>query len=1242
MRKFKLCIDSGASDHVFPPEIASHPDAFLYEVKEGINVENAFGKTERFTSMVNIGFATDGIVVPGASVGLLSACKMVRETGCNIEIDSEGNMEISKNGVGIHYIQPTDNTYSVEVDILFDDNLRSGPVGAGGVIPDEEARAFAGRRPRPLTQAQQEKVKELHVITGHQSQERMCAGVNSGAWVTEVTCYEINKVMANWTCLTCARTKYTAIPTGLGSGVRPENPGEMVASDFVPVTPVSCFGHIGYFLFRDVASDYEWPYIVKSKEQFLEGLEAFLLMLNQNRHAMIKLRTDSEAVLNSKAVRQFLADKGVQKQSSPPYEQQRNPAERGVQENLKDVAAIMLGQQSFEWPMWVFAVMAACQLHNLTPSGIHNFEKSPEAILTGLKPPKLIAYPGQAVVVRLRPKARKLPMIPNETKKERQRRMKELEKQSAATDSEYFTLGPNAETGIYVRPDMPTKSHLIWVPSKGKLVTRLQVKPLQLTAQEYKEKINPMMRRLYSLDENNSTSSILQGKEAVEDAINGSPQTQALERQAEQDQDQDEAEGQEILELGLPLRVDREEEAVKMKRTGTDKDYARMITGHGNIEMPVNTAKEGEVVVEEERAEPHFSIRIEVPPTEEEQKGMQETTNEHTESLKKAIASGSATGDNTVHGILGDLVKSYVTEVPVSDPIEGTKNEEEKLSEEQLESGDEEDVHCAEMPDMTTHEKPRLKKPGRKKRKRSPGEKGDGGSSIDTERGKRKRERRKKAFLDEDEYNSDDAKEDERGPKKKKRKLPKKAKEALKRILGVRKTSKVLNILGELHDATPSLKKALGGKDKDQWLQAIKEELDNMKAQQVYDEVEVKDVPEGAEIVHSTMQLLIKTSPLGEIIKWKARLCARGDQESVDAIYKDLYAPTASTKTFKFLMNLGAKFGMHKAGCDIKGAFLYADLDKPIYMYLPKELWQEGVPVVWKLKKSIYGLKEAPKLFYDHITGVLKDKGYKQTGSDPCCFHRWYNDEQAIFFVIHVDDAAIVASKTEYIDQLYKDLRETYEITEDRGLHSHTGIHIEQKDKSIKLQQPAYIQALFDEFLTKERKGAAPSQTPSTALPKSGNGVDEPKRCDKNKYLRLLGKLVFIPERSRPDIGFAVSYGSSRNANPTEEDWERLIRIVAYLQHTKDMALTYRQDPRARGDGTINKELVKVVAYCDASYNLYEDGKSQSGYVIAFPTGDNAEDKAAVHARSFKQGRITLSSTESELEAVFELVKEIQ
>ena len=266
--KVKLHVDSGASHHVFPASLAKHSASQVFEVTERIGVENAFGNIEYFEQGANIGFAQEGIVIPGANVGLLSAHKMTQETGCSVEIKSDGDMEIQKDGQVLYEVQVEDGTYPVDADILFDARLWSVPICEGEQCPECDATAYAGRRAKPLTEAQQEKVKELHVITGHQSQERMCAGVNSGTWDTSVTCFEINKVMSHWTCLVCARTKYTAIPTGLGSGVRPEKPGHLVSSDFVPVTPMSCFGHIGYFLFRDVASDYEWPYIVKSKDEF--------------------------------------------------------------------------------------------------------------------------------------------------------------------------------------------------------------------------------------------------------------------------------------------------------------------------------------------------------------------------------------------------------------------------------------------------------------------------------------------------------------------------------------------------------------------------------------------------------------------------------------------------------------------------------------------------------------------------------------------------------------------------------------------------------------------------------------------------------------------------------------------------------------------------------------------------------------------------------------------------------------
>ena len=66
-------VDSGASDHEVPCAIAQHPAAWIVEARGGIRVENAFGQTEIFHNLVDIGFAKQGIVIPGANVGLLAA-----------------------------------------------------------------------------------------------------------------------------------------------------------------------------------------------------------------------------------------------------------------------------------------------------------------------------------------------------------------------------------------------------------------------------------------------------------------------------------------------------------------------------------------------------------------------------------------------------------------------------------------------------------------------------------------------------------------------------------------------------------------------------------------------------------------------------------------------------------------------------------------------------------------------------------------------------------------------------------------------------------------------------------------------------------------------------------------------------------------------------------------------------------------------------------------------------------------
>ena len=78
------------------------------------------------------------------------------------------------------------------------------------------------------------------------------------------------------------------------------------------------------------------------------------------------------------------------------------------------------------------------------------------------------------------------------------------------------------------------------------------------------------------------------------------------------------------------------------------------------------------------------------------------------------------------------------------------------------------------------------------------------------------------------------------------------------------------------------------------------------------------------------------------------------------------FAPTAKFKSICIVLNLAAIFDWELHGIDIENAFLESDLEKAIYMELPVDTYSEpnGKPVIVRLKKSVYGLKQADELFY--------------------------------------------------------------------------------------------------------------------------------------------------------------------------------------------------------------------------------------------------------------------------------------
>ena len=129
--------------------------------------------------------------------------------------------------------------------------------------------------------------------------------------------------------------------------------------------------------------------------------------------------------------------------------------------------------------------------------------------------------------------------------------------------------------------------------------------------------------------------------------------------------------------------------------------------------------------------------------------------------------------------------------------------------------------------------------------------------------------------------------------------------------------------------------------------------------------------------------------------------------------------------------------------------------------------------------------------------------------------------------------------------------------------------------------------------------------------------------------MSILGSLIFLL-RTRADIAYAINRLSLRSSKATTLDLEALFRVMRYLNGTREFGITLCRDV------TLSK-VVQLHAYVDAAYGIHHDGKSHSGYCFSLGPHKNG----MFYARSFKQNNVALSSTESEVNPLVDVSKEI-
>lgn len=145
------------------------------------------------------------------------------------------------------------------------------------------------------------------------------------------------------------------------------------------------------------------------------------------------------------------------------------------------------------------------------------------------------------------------------------------------------------------------------------------------------------------------------------------------------------------------------------------------------------------------------------------------------------------------------------------------------------------------------------------------------------------------------------------------------------------------------------------------WKQAIKDELGSMKKHKVWD---IVSRPKDKRIIKSKWIFNIKEDPSTGQRRYKARLVALGCGQRPGVDYQETFAPVVRTETIRLLFSISAQKHKKVKTHDVRTAFLHGALEEDIFMELPDGL-QGYREHVCKLKKSIYGLKQARRYWND-------------------------------------------------------------------------------------------------------------------------------------------------------------------------------------------------------------------------------------------------------------------------------------
>lgn len=412
-------------------------------------------------------------------------------------------------------------------------------------------------------------------------------------------------------------------------------------------------------------------------------------------------------------------------------------------------------------------------------------------------------------------------------------------------------------------------------------------------------------------------------------------------------------------------------------------------------------------------------------------------------------------------------------------------------------------------------------------------------------------------------------------------------------------------------------KQAISSSDRKKWEEAMEDEMTSLNENETW---ELVDPPRDRKIIGCKWVFAKKKNVEGEVVRYKARLVAQGYSQKYGEDYNEVFAPVVKQTTVRTLLAVAAEKNLIVQQADVKTAFLNGDIDSEIFMKQPEGYEVKGKEEkVCKLKKSLYGIKQAARCWNIKLNEILLKYGFSRGKADTCLYVKQVQ-HGLLYLLVYVDDIILASPEQGNITEVIQYLKNYIELKLMGDLNFYLGVEVQRKENGFFLSQSHYIDKILDNFnLTSAKISKVPMDVGYLKL-----AGEEELLPNNELYRKAIGSLLYLAVNTRPDIMAAVSLLSRRVSCPRQADWVEVKRVLRYLKGTRLLKLR------------IGKASKEVVGYADADWGQnVNDRRSTSGYV--FRLGD-----ATISWSSRKQPCVALSSTEAEFISLCEACQEAQ